>query len=156
MDAPSYSTPDMDLFWNDGAKFATWLKVEMEVTRSWVEYGAIPPAEGYALINAVNHRGTQHTLEWIEDILKVEARTHHDVTAFMEATVRGIPEEQARWFHYGLTSSDIVDTALGLTLVNAVELLQDQWARAWIVDRDIRYRAREHLNRAHEEIRYGK
>ena len=55
-------------------------------------------------------------------ILEIEQRTHHDVLAFTESVAEQVGE-QARWFHYGLTSSDVVDTALALQLRDAGELL---------------------------------
>ncbi len=108
-----YSRPQMKKIWSEDNKFNKWLQVEIAVCEAWAEIGAIPkesiPKIKKASIN----------LERMAEILKV---THHDVTAFLQAVAEGLGEE-SRFIHLGLTSSDVMDTALSLQLKEAAKLL---------------------------------
>ncbi|UCH51413.1 MAG: adenylosuccinate lyase [Chloroflexota bacterium] len=108
-----YSRPQMKKIWSEDNKFDKWLQVEIAVCEAWADIGAIPkesiPKIKKASIN----------LERMADILKV---THHDVTAFLQAVAEGLGEE-SRFIHLGLTSSDVIDTALSLQLKEAAKLL---------------------------------
>src|SRR6476469_2187218 len=100
--------------WSDERKFQRWLDVEIAAMEAWAEAGAVP-AEAVAAVRASARVD-------VPRILEIERRTHHDVLAFTESVAEQVGE-QARWFHYGLTSSDVVDTALALLLRDAGELL---------------------------------
>jgi len=104
----------MGAVWSDERKFQRWLDVEIAAMEAWVEAGVIP-AEAVAAVR-------EHARVDVPRILEIERRTHHDVLAFTESVAEQVGE-QARWFHYGLTSSDVVDTALALQLRDAGELL---------------------------------
>jgi adenylosuccinate lyase len=108
-----YSRPQMKGVWSDENKFDKWLKVEIAVCEAWAELGVIPrealPKIKLARVN----------LKRMEEILK---ETHHDVTAFLGAVAESVGEE-SRFIHLGLTSSDVMDTALSLQLIEAAELL---------------------------------
>jgi len=108
-----YSRPEMKRIWSDENKFAQWLEVEIAVCDAWAEIGVIPreavPKIKLARLN----------LKRMEEILK---ETHHDVTAFLASVSESLGEE-SRFIHLGLTSSDVIDTALSLQLVEAAELL---------------------------------
>jgi len=108
-----YSRPQMKRVWADESKFAKWLEVEIAVCEAWSELGAIPreavPKIKLARVN----------LKRMEEILK---ETHHDVTAFLSAVSESLGSE-SRFIHLGLTSSDVIDTALSLQLVEATEIL---------------------------------
>lgn len=108
-----YSRPEMKRIWSDENKFSKWLDVEIAVCEAWAELGVIPrsaiPRIKLAKCN----------LKRMEEILK---ETHHDMTAFLGAVAESIGEE-SRFIHLGLTSSDVMDTALGLQMVEATELL---------------------------------
>ena len=111
-----YSRPEMKKVWSDENKFNKWLDVEIAVCDAWAEIGVIPrramPKIKLAKCN----------LKRMEEILK---ETHHDVTAFLGSVAESLGEE-SRYIHLGLTSSDIMDTALSLQLVEASDiLLQD-------------------------------
>jgi adenylosuccinate lyase len=103
----------MKRVWSDESKFAKWLEVEIAVCEAWAELGVIPreavPKIKLARVN----------LKRMEEILK---ETHHDVTAFLGAVSESLGNE-SRFIHLGLTSSDVIDTALSLQLVEAMEIL---------------------------------
>jgi adenylosuccinate lyase len=109
-----YTRPAMGAVWSDERKFQRWLDVEIAAMEAWVEAGVVP-AEAVAAVRASARVD-------LPRILEIEQRTHHDVLAFTESVAEQVGE-QARWFHYGLTSSDVVDTALALQLRDAGELL---------------------------------
>src|SRR6188472_199756 len=104
----------MGAVWSDERKFQRWLDVEIAAMEAWVEAGVVP-AEAAAAVR------TSARVD-VPRILEIERRTHHDVLAFTESVAEQVGEP-ARWFHYGLTSSDVVDTALALQLRDAGELL---------------------------------
>ncbi len=108
-----YSRPEMKRVWSDENKFAKWLEVEMAVCDAWSELGVIPrevvPKIKLAKCN----------LKRMEEILK---ETHHDMTAFLGSVAESLGDE-SRFIHLGLTSSDVIDTALSLQLIEAVEIL---------------------------------
>jgi adenylosuccinate lyase len=108
-----YSRPQMKKVWSEENKFDKWLQVEIAVCEAWTELGVIPK-EAIPKINMANYN-----LERIAEILKV---THHDMTAFLQAVSESLGEE-SRFIHLGLTSSDVMDTALSLQLKDASKLL---------------------------------
>lgn len=108
-----YSRPQMKKVWSDENKFDKWLKVEIAVCQAWAELGMIPE-EAIPQIQKA-----RYDLNRIADFLKV---THHDVTAFLRSVGESLGEE-SRFIHLGLTSSDIMDTALSLQLTEATNLL---------------------------------
>ncbi|MDX6520055.1 MAG: adenylosuccinate lyase [Gaiellales bacterium] len=104
----------MGAVWSDERKFQRWLDVEIAAMEAWADAGVVP---GDA-VEAVRSRARID----VDRILEIEQRTHHDVLAFTESVAEQVGE-QGRWFHYGLTSSDVVDTALALQLRDAGRLL---------------------------------
>jgi len=108
-----YSRPQMKRVWSEESKFDKWLQVEIAVCEAWAEVGAIPKESIPKIKKA------RVSLERVAEILKV---THHDVTAFLQAVAEGLGEE-SRFVHLGLTSSDVIDTALSLQLKEAAKLL---------------------------------
>jgi len=109
-----YSRPAMKRVWSDENKFARWLEVEIAACEVWAELGVIP-REALSKIRLTR----RVNLKRMEEILK---ETHHDVTAFLGAVSENLGDE-ARFIHLGLTSSDVIDTALSLQLVEAAELI---------------------------------
>ncbi len=105
-----YTRPEMGRIWTQEARFRAWLKVELAVCEAWGELGVIPP-EALAVIREKADFVTARVLE-------IEERTRHDVIAFLTAVEEKVGPE-ARWIHLGCTSSDIVDTANALLLVEA-------------------------------------
>ncbi|HAV10079.1 MAG TPA: adenylosuccinate lyase [Dehalococcoidia bacterium] len=110
-----YSRPRMKKIWSDRSKFEKWLKVEKAACEVWAELGVIPNED----IKKI--RKATFKLSKIAEILTV---THHDVTAFLGAVSESLGPE-SRFIHMGLTSSDIMDTALSLQLKEAAKLLSD-------------------------------
>jgi adenylosuccinate lyase len=108
-----YSRPEMKRVWSDENKFNKWLEVEIAVCDAWAELGAIP-REAIPKIKLA-----RCNLKRMEEILK---ETHHDMTAFLGSVSESLGEE-SRFIHLGLTSSDVVDTALSLQMVEATEIL---------------------------------
>jgi adenylosuccinate lyase len=108
-----YSRPAMKRVWSDENKFDKWLQVEIAVCEAWAELGTIPKE---ALPKLRRARFDQSRFA---EILKV---THHDVTAFLNTVAESLGEE-SRFIHLGLTSSDIMDTALSLQMLEAAEIL---------------------------------
>jgi adenylosuccinate lyase len=109
-----YSRPEMKEVWSDENKFAKWLEVEIAVCEAWSELGVIP-REAISKIKLA-----RVNLKRMEEILK---ETHHDVTAFLGSVSESLGEE-SRFIHLGLTSSDIMDTALSLQLLEATQILE--------------------------------
>ncbi|MFC1955076.1 adenylosuccinate lyase [Chloroflexota bacterium] len=108
-----YSRPQMKKIWSDENKFNKWLDVEIAACDSWADIGVIP-REAVPKIKLA-----KCNLKRMEEILK---ETHHDVTAFLGSVAESLGEE-SRFIHLGLTSSDVIDTALSLQMVEAAELL---------------------------------
>jgi adenylosuccinate lyase len=127
-----YSRPAMAKIWSDEGKLATWLEVELAATAAWAELGVVP-AEAAAAIAAA-------TPPSAERVAELEATLHHDTAAFVDATAEQLGEE-GRWLHYGLTSSDVVDTALSLQVREAGALIVAGLERAFAV---VSARAEEH------------
>jgi adenylosuccinate lyase len=122
----------MGAVWSDERRFQRWLDVEVAAMAAWAELGVVP----HEAVAAVRERAVID----VPRILEIERRTHHDVLAFTESIAERVGPE-ARWFHYGLTSSDVVDTALALQLRDAGDLLAEEMERA---ERAVLVRAEEH------------
>jgi len=108
-----YSRPQMKKIWSDKNKFDQWLKVEIAVCEAWAELGEIPRKD------IVKIRKASYNLNRVAEFLKL---THHDMTAFLNSVAESLGEE-SRFIHLGLTSSDVMDTALGLQLTQAADIL---------------------------------
>ncbi len=109
-----YSNPEMQTLWSEEAKFDSWMKVELFACEAWGTLGKIPPEEVETL-----KKNFSLLKPDIPRIKEIEEETKHDVIAFTRSLSEQLGEER-RWVHYGLTSTDVVDTALGyrLRLVN--------------------------------------
>ena len=127
-----YTRPELGVVWSEQRKLESWLAVELAVVDALAESGAIPAGDAAA----INERAA-FTVEAVKEREKV---TDHDVAAFVDV-VAGSIGEAGRWVHHGLTSSDVLDTALALQLREAGRLLVEG-ARAYR-DALVR-RAREH------------
>jgi adenylosuccinate lyase len=112
----------MATIWSDEGKLETWLEVELAALDAWAELGAVP-AEAVQTI-----RG-QAVPPSPARVAELEATLHHDTAAFVDAVAEQLGEE-GRWFHYGLTSSDVVDTALALQIQRAGRLILEDLERA--------------------------
>jgi adenylosuccinate lyase len=111
---PRYTRPEMARIWSDENRFRTWLAVEVAATETLAEAGIVPKDAAKAIRERADFD--------LERIHEIEAEVRHDVIAFTTA-VAEIVGPQARWFHYGLTSNDVVDTAQALLIGQASEVI---------------------------------
>ena len=111
--------PEMAALWTDEARFATWLQVEVLAVEAWARQGVVPDADAVA----VRRRAPEVTADTVRAVAEREAVTDHDMAAFVDVVQEAIGPPEGNWVHYGLTSSDVVDTALGVTLARAGDLL---------------------------------
>ena len=101
-----YSRPAMKKVWSDENKYRKWLDVELAACEAWTEDGAIPAGDMELLRSAKYNHGR---------MMEIFETTRHDVTAFLSSVTEQLGPE-GRWLHLGLTSSDMLDTALALQL----------------------------------------
>src|SRR3954451_19345991 len=129
--------------WSDEGKLARWLDVELAALEGWAEVGVVP-AEVVAEVAAKAQPPTP------ERVAEIEARTHHDVAAFVDAVAADLGSA-GRWLHYGLTSSDVVDTALALQIRDAGALILTGLERAFaaVVGRAEEHRETLQIGRTH-------
>jgi len=128
-----YSRPEMARIWSEENKLARWLDVELAAVDAWAELGGVPPEDAAEVRARAVPPSPQRVAE-------LEARTQHDVAAFVDAVAEGLGPE-GRWLHYGLTSSDVLDTALALQVREAGALVLTGIDRAF---RAVVARAHEH------------
>src|SRR5437868_6454575 len=105
----------MARIWSEEGKLASWLEVELAATAAWAELGVVPADAAEALAAGATPPAPERVAE-------LEATLHHDTAAFVDAVAEQLGPE-GRWFHYGLTSSDVVDTALSLQIQDAGRLI---------------------------------
>jgi adenylosuccinate lyase len=121
---PRYQTPEMTAIWSDTARFSRWLEVEILVAEALAGLGVIPEADAVAC----RARAPQIDDALIAAVAEREAITDHDVAAFVDVVQDRIGAPAGAWIHYGLTSSDVVDTAQCWAMRDAVGLLLDETA----------------------------
>lgn len=109
-----YSRDEMIAIWTEQSQFEAWLEVELAACWAWSKMGVIPSEDVDTL-----YKNATFSLERIKEI---EEQTRHDVVAFTRAVSESLGEEK-KWIHYGLTSTDVVDTAWGVRLKKANELI---------------------------------
>ena len=133
----------MARIWSDEGKLVRWLDVELAALEGWAETGTIP-ADAVAKIAAKAEPPSP------ERVAEIEERTHHDVAAFVDAVASELGPA-GRWFHYGLTSSDVVDTALALQIRDAGALILAGLERAFaaVVTRAEEHRETLQIGRTH-------
>ncbi len=139
---PRYTRPEMGAVWSQQRKMECWLEVELAATEAWAEEGVVPReaaeaarADAAFAVDAVEER---------------ERITDHDVAAFVDVVAASVGEH-GRWIHYGLTSSDVLDTALALQLREAGEVLLAS-ARAYrdaLIERALEHRDTLCVGRTH-------
>lgn len=112
---PRYSLPEMTAVWEPSARFRHWLKVELLAVEAWAALGIVPEKD----LATIKERVREVDPERVDEIEKV---TNHDVIAFLTAMGENIGPA-SRWIHYGMTSSDLLDTAFALQMVEACDIL---------------------------------
>ncbi|SDC96797.1 adenylosuccinate lyase [Terribacillus halophilus] len=110
-----YTREEMGNIWTDENKYKAWLEVEILACEAWSDLGIIPEADVKALRENASFD--------INRILEIEQETRHDVVAFTRAVSETLGEER-KWVHYGLTSTDVVDTALSYLLLQANQIIR--------------------------------
>ena len=163
---PRYTTPCMGDLWSDASRLGLWLEVELLAVEGWAGIGRIPAADAAALRAGARLDPAR--------MAEIERRTGHDLASFVQAVAETVGPA-GRWLHFGLTSSDVVDTALGVQLTRATDVLLDHLdevlavlaPKAWAY-RDLPMIGRTHgvhaepisfglkLGRWHAELRRGR
>ncbi|AST00747.1 MULTISPECIES: adenylosuccinate lyase [Geobacillus] len=110
-----YTRPEMGAIWTEENRFKAWLEVELLACEAWAELGVIPKEDVRRLRENASFD--------VHRIKEIEEETRHDVVAFTRAVSETLGEER-KWVHYGLTSTDVVDTALGYLLKQANAILR--------------------------------
>ena len=110
-----YSRDEMAQIWTEENKFAAWLEVEILAAEAWSELGVVPKEDCVALRKNARFD--------VDRIYEIEKQTRHDVVAFTRTVSESLGEEK-KWVHYGLTSTDVVDTAYGYLLKQANDILK--------------------------------
>src|ERR687891_2400458 len=129
---PRYTHPQMGRIWSDQRKYETWLQVEIAAADAMARAGIIPSEAA----RDIRERAAFD----IARIDEIEHTTQHDVIAFTTAVAEHVGPS-ARWLHFGLTSSDVVDTAQALQMVEACDLILTNMAA---LAEAIKTRAQEH------------
>jgi adenylosuccinate lyase len=127
-----YALPEMAELFTDEARLATWLEVELLAVEAWAKLGVVPASDA----ETIRERASVDP----EAVEERERVTDHDVAAFVDVVQERVGQPAGAWVHHGLTSSDVVDTALSASLVRACELLLDAVGG---LERAIAARARE-------------
>jgi adenylosuccinate lyase len=115
-----YTRPAMAAIWSEQRKYENWLRVEIAATTALAAAGMVPASAVDALKN--------HAAFTVDRIHAIEAETRHDVLAFTTAVAESVEaagSSEARWLHYGLTSTDVVDTAQALALTQASAIIRE-------------------------------
>jgi adenylosuccinate lyase len=129
---PRYTRPEMANIWTDENRYKSWLEVEILADEAWAELGEIPKED----VVKIREKATFN----VDRILEIEQETRHDVVAFTRAVSESLGDER-KWVHYGLTSTDVVDTAYGYQIKQANDILRADLERFKEI---IAVKAREH------------
>jgi len=118
---PRYALPEMVELWTDEARYRTWTDVEVLAVEAQAQLGRVPQA---ALVDV--RAAPAPSARRVADL---ERERDHEILAYLAAYCEGMPDDSARWVHLGMTSYDLVDTALGHTLARATDLLLAEVSR---------------------------
>lgn len=138
-----YQLPEIAALFTDEARYGTWLEIEVLATEAWEKLGVVPSDDAEAIRTRAGF-----------DVAAIEERertTEHDVAAFVDVVQERVGMPAGAWVHYGLTSSDIVDTALSVTLVRALDRIIPACAalRDAVAHQARRYRVTPMAGRTH-------
>jgi len=112
-----YALPEIAGLFTDEARFATWLEVEILASEAWAKLGVVPAEDAVAIRERAGFT--------LDEIRAREAVTDHETAAFVDVVQEHIGGPAAKWVHYGLTSYDVVDTGMSVSLVRACDLIID-------------------------------
>ncbi len=116
---PRYSTPEMTAVFDDIGRFSRWLEVELLATEGQASIGVVPEADA----SVCRARAPRIDAAFVDRVLEREQVTDHDVAAFVDVLQDAVGAPEGAWIHYGLTSTDVVDTALAWMLRDATDLM---------------------------------
>lgn len=119
---PRYSRPEMQAIWTDENKLDLWLQIEMHATEALVKEGVVSKSDFSRMKSGANKCFADLTA-LVRRQKKLERTLNHDVIGFTTAVAENINHKASRWLHFGLTSSDIVDTAFAVQMKQSAELL---------------------------------
>jgi adenylosuccinate lyase len=111
---PRYSVPEMAAVWSDEARLRHWLEIEVLAVEAWARLGTVPAEDARAVRDRASFT--------VERVRELEEVTRHDVAAFVQCVAESVGPA-GRWIHFGLTSSDVLDTGFALQLRQAADLL---------------------------------
>lgn len=137
-----YTRPEMAAIWSDQKKYQCWLEVEIAVDEAWSKLGHIPAADVTKI-----KKNAKFDVKRIQEI---EAVTHHDVIAFTRCVSESLGSER-KWVHYGLTSTDVVDTAYGYQLKQVNQILRQDLAdfKQIVAKKAVQYKETVMMGRTH-------
>jgi adenylosuccinate lyase len=137
-----YEVSEISSIWSDETRLANWLEIELLAVEAWAELGAIPQEAARACRDRASFT--------VEAVLDRERTTRHDVAAFVDVVAASVRAE-GRWLHYGLTSSDVVDTGFALQLRAAADVLLADLERllAVVKRRAFEFRETPTIGRSH-------
>ena len=138
---PRYSLPEMSKVWSDDNTFDLWLQVEIAASQAWTDMGVVPAADMEKIRSAKFDRATYD---------RIFEETKHDIVSFTRAVSETMGPE-SRWIHHGLTSNDVKDTALGMQMTQAVDIIDRAVAKLMDVlkRRAIEFRDTPCIGRSH-------
>jgi len=110
-----YTRPQMGQIWEDRHRFDLWLKIELLAVEGWARTGKIPQKDADLIARKAGYD--------LERVHRIEEVTKHDVVAFTQAMAEKVGHRASRWIHFGMTSSDVLDTAFSVQLVEAADIL---------------------------------
>ena len=139
---PRYSLPEMTAVWSDQARMNQWLRIEVLACEAWARLDKIPEGD----LRRIKARASFT----VERVLEIERVTKHDVAAFVQCLGESVGPE-GRWIHFGMTSSDVLDTGLALQLRDAADLLLTRVEAALAVakERALEHRSTVMVGRTH-------
>lgn len=117
-----YSRPDMRAIWTDENKLNHWLRIELLASEALVKEGVVPKAD-FARIKAGCDKWFKDLPGLVARQKELERTLNHDVIAFTTAVAEKIKHKASRWFHFGLTSSDVGDTCYGVQMTQSADIL---------------------------------
>jgi adenylosuccinate lyase len=131
---PRYSLPEMSAVWSDQTKLSIWLRIEVLACEAWAELARIPQID----LELIQRRARFS----IDRVLEIERTTQHDVAAFVQNVAENVGDA-GRWIHFGMTSSDLLDTGLALQLRESADILLDKLERLLAVVRAMAFDHRD-------------
>ena len=137
-----YTRPEMGKIWSDENKYEAWLKVEIAATNAWSELGEVPKEDAAKIAQKASFTP--------ERVAELEQVTHHDVVAFTRTVSESLGPEK-KWVHFGLTSTDVVDTAQGYILKQADAIIRQDLheLKKTIAEKARKYKNTVEMGRTH-------